>query len=380
MLDNDREQTIKPKWKNLAFLIGNVNDSSLLLHKLNSAEMQTASLFYTQVLKSWYSFFSVMPNRLEEILTEKITQNKFITIGGRPITNNFGLLRVTGITLLSELVKNAHFKSRHELETEYNCIISDLDYNSIIAAIPNTWKKAIRNLTSENKTREIQGSYDINHLKINLSKLTNKIVYESLTFKNCIPTAVNKWIEYYPFLETIDWDAIYELPSKITKDLKLQNLQYSIVHRYAVCNYNLKLWQIKDSFDCQYCLHIDTIEHAFFYCSYVKVLWNILQKLNSDVLKVKFDLTVLEVLLGIPCEKFSPTHILNLLILASKQFIFKTRIKQHRLCEYAYMRFILEQVKAEVYLLKIMNKNVNESILIYSHVIDFLEKKIKEAN
>ena len=36
---------------------------------------------------------------------------------------------------------------------------------------------------------------------MNISKLKNKNIYESLTFSHTIPTSENKWVEYYPFLE-----------------------------------------------------------------------------------------------------------------------------------------------------------------------------------
>ena len=47
-------------------------------------------------------------------------------------------------------------------------------------------------------------NFDISHLKMNISKLKNKNIYESLTSSHTIPTAENKWVEYYPFLETLD--------------------------------------------------------------------------------------------------------------------------------------------------------------------------------
>ena len=64
-------------------------------------------------------------------------------------------------------------------------------------------------------------------------KLT-KMVCENLTFNSCIATAENKGIEYCPFLAALFWPFICELPCVFTQDLKPQNLQYSIIHRYAV--------------------------------------------------------------------------------------------------------------------------------------------------
>ena len=68
-------------------------------------------------------------------------------------------------------------------------------------------------------------NFDISHLKMKISKLKNKNIYESLTYCHTIPTAENKWVEYDPFLENLDWSIVYSLPSKITKYLKLHSIQ-----------------------------------------------------------------------------------------------------------------------------------------------------------
>ena len=75
---------------------------------------------------------------------------------------------------------------------------------------------------------------------MNIEKLKNNNIYKSLAYSTAIPIAENKWVEYYPFLDKLNWSKIYTLPSKTTKDLKLHSLEYSIIHRFASCHYNLK--------------------------------------------------------------------------------------------------------------------------------------------
>ena len=69
---------------------------------------------------------------------------------------------------------------------------------------------------------------DIGHLKMNISKLKNNNIYESLTFSHTIPTAENKWVEYYPFLENFDWSIVYSLPSKKSQ-ITQSSIQYNTV-------------------------------------------------------------------------------------------------------------------------------------------------------
>ena len=43
------------------------------------------------------------------------------------------------------------------------------------------------------------------------------------------PTAVESWVNLYPFLEQFDWKEIYAIPFKKTKEPYLQSFQYKII-------------------------------------------------------------------------------------------------------------------------------------------------------
>ena len=65
---------------------------------------------------------------------------------------------------------------------------------------------------------------------------------------------------------------------------------------------------------CQSCNLTDSIEHFFFYCDCVQNLWNVDKILSKKIFNLHFDCTVLEVL-GIPCQRNSALHLLNLIML-----------------------------------------------------------------
>ena len=48
-------------------------------------------------------FFAVAPNSPEEILNEKLTYNKYITVGGKVIEPSFRVIKETGITKIGQL-------------------------------------------------------------------------------------------------------------------------------------------------------------------------------------------------------------------------------------------------------------------------------------
>ena len=66
------------------------------------------------------------------------------------------------------------------------------------------------------------------------------------------------------------------------------------------------------------------MEHFLYYCEEVQVVWSSLKEVNINILKLNCQLTVLEILLGIPST--SLLHkVLNLLILLVKQCIYVTK-------------------------------------------------------
>ena len=200
-------------------------------------------------------------------MSEKVAYNKYILIGGKVIDYNFSILVKTIITRINDLLISSRFKTKEELEAKYNCNVSILHYNSLISSIPTEWKRKLKGDKGSCLTNA-----DISHLTINIKQLTNKIVYESLTYKHSAPSAEMKWE---------NWKFIYSLPSLVTKNIKLHSLQYQIVHRYFACHYNLNIWNIGDDPTCPYCSEMDTIEHYFYYCKESALVWESLRQLSN---------------------------------------------------------------------------------------------------
>ena len=77
---------------------------------------------------------------------------------------------------------------------------------------------------------------------------------------------MEKWIESYPFLETLEWERFYILPFRLTTEPHLQSFQYKIMNRIINCRDKLFTWKISLDNKCEYCNNIDTLEHHLFYC------------------------------------------------------------------------------------------------------------------
>ena len=61
-------------------------------------------------------------------------------------------------------------------------------------------------------------------------------------------TSEKKWNEKIEFeIDEPMWNLIYTNDSYLTKDTTLTNFQFKITHRILACNYNLKIWNMKET-------------------------------------------------------------------------------------------------------------------------------------
>ena len=174
-----------------------------------------------------------------------------------------------------------------------------------------------------------------------------------------------------PLLEKTDWSTIYKIPFKTTPDIRLHSLQFSILHRYIGCNYNLSIWKIKDSPLCTSCSQVDTVEHFFYYCEEVQVIWSSLRDLNVNILKSDCQFAVLEVLFGISSTTLL-NKVLNLLILLGKQCIYLTKKCGKNITLKSFINLIKRQIQSEMYLISLSRmKNRDCLCELYTKVMNY---------
>ena len=111
---------------------------------------------------------------------------------------------------------------------------------------------------------------------------------------------------------------------KITRDNKLRQFYFKLLHRILVTNKELKCFGITDCVKCAMCGENDSIEHAFLECqSFLKLCDESLQWFNS-VHNINFSLTPLQFFLNLPTPSTSlsnkQTKDLRRLLLYAKQY------------------------------------------------------------
>jgi hypothetical protein len=160
---------------------------------------------------------------------------------------------------------------KKDLEQKYTITCKQLEYETLIDAIPKSWKNILKNNKTLNLNYHIYNEYIAYILEkiLKLDEISTRQLYWHLANQLSLrPTSEAKWNEKLDFL--IDepmWDIIYTKYQKIVKDTTLQNVQFKITHRILACNYNLEIWNIRENNRCDLCNEIDTIEHMLLLCS-----------------------------------------------------------------------------------------------------------------
>ena len=260
-----------PKIKFNEMLSSSFNSKSL------NKEMPT---FYKDILTHWFDTRR-KPIDTMDIVDEVIWYNKNIVIDNSMIFyQNFyakNILRI--IDLLDE---NGQFMNIQELRQKYNLNTNFLTLQCIISAIPGQWKQHIRH----NFTQQIFIDSNANknlYLKsinkdITITKTSSKELYWHFISKTKTnPSCIVRWRKEFIFLKDDEWSEIFKKNNKITKNIKIQMLNYKIIHKNYASKHIVAKFDRNINPMCTTCNTPQDISHTFIYCKNVDMLWNLLE-------------------------------------------------------------------------------------------------------
>jgi hypothetical protein len=291
--------------------------------------------------------------KAELVHREILWNNRFILIDKRPAYKGYERWCSKGVIHLSDIFFNGHIMTIAELENKLHLgKINFMAYNSITHAIPSRWKNAMSNMNNYAQLNIDTDDccFTINNDVVSLNRLTCNNIYWAIT-NNARepPVAIGKWIEEFPFLHDNDFCKFFALPYKIVTGTQLQTFQYKILTKTSASRSNLKKWKIVESAACTFCGELYTITHMFYRCTLCTNFWKQVQNWIRNSLQVTFNLSIIDILFGIPFANDQNLLHLNLIILHGKWFIFKQHQQelQGDLSLYNFLRHLKHNVELE---------------------------------
>ena len=291
--------------------------------------------FHKQILTAWYKATTLNPLTVNDIRDQFLLHNHHIKINNNIISESFFRSpALRNITIGDILSNDGLILPIEVLNQSINSNIHLLKYNALISAIPKKWKETTRRniINLNNIVHPVLLSENTPQIKIRgknkfISKVTSKQIYgKFIEDRTEAPTAINTWVNIYPFLETINWNHIFTLSFETTKEPYLQSFQYKILNRILNMREKLSTWNIIDTNKCYSCNKVDTLEHHLFSCPASRKFWLQLENWIYNNLETYFSFTECEIIFGIPLDKNNiEIKIINYLILLGKWYINKCR-------------------------------------------------------
>jgi hypothetical protein len=227
-----------------------------------------------------------------------------------------------GIIFVNDIIgRTGGVMSHMQLTKTYGNVCSTQNYNQIIAALPQKWKRKVE----EGKGKKLVCRPCIKEHNWLKKIVINKKVYQfHLRTKGltAVPYRLqNSWEEIFDV--PIPWHSVYELIRKTTPDSKLRIFQFKLLYKILATNRMLFIWGIQSSQLCRFCCEeTESLDHLFWYCPFVACFWTQVQEWLKDC-NIYLELTLQIVLLG--DLKSHSQSINNIIILLAKMFIFNLR-------------------------------------------------------
>lgn len=336
------------KWKSI--LKENIN-IELLFNVGGEYVLKCASIcknpFWKDVFNTWYNLWNSKTTEKvlkESFLTKCIWHNKDITIAGKPVF--YKTWYESGISIVADLVKNINdfsFYTFEELTQNYRLNSNFLQVQGLIRAVqgclPNPFPQQIYPVIRPFVPR---------NMHILLKSLSDKkLFYKIFNSVHSVPTGKLKWEQQDVMLE--DWNNIYKLPYKVTKNTKLQWLQFRILHYILTTNSNLCKFGIVNSPMCTLCnSERETIIHLMWECQEVQDLIQNFESLIS-ALYIPFAVNKYSFIFGLINNNIN-SDVDNVIILLMKQYIYRARCLSQSLSINSLVQNIKEYYNLQKYI------------------------------
>ena len=260
-----------------------------------------------------------------------------------------------GLVYLYQLIDKGTWRKTTEMYEEFG--IEWLEYRTIIEALPKEWKKIL-------KTTNDYTCPSTCYENVKSQKKVVKYVYNTLvsTCNNALDTLFIKMSQRHTFNKEQYAEAFVRI-HYVTNITKYRDFQYRLLVNDIHANDKLYHWKKVETQRCDWCEHKQTVKHLFWECKMVEKLWNKIENFINKCLYINQEVKIQsysDIFLG--TVHVQRCHIINLLVLVSKHYIYTTKCKNQKLSFYSVLRIFDELYKVEKYYSKQSDKERKHEI------------------
>lgn len=287
-----------------------------------------ASPFYVQILKTWFALHNFQPQDEDEVRGECLWNNILISSPNNILVRDqWRGWAEAGVSLVHHLCHSQENRlmGHQEIKEKFNINCNFLQALTIRQSVPNHW----RSLITAGFSRQISNKFlfDINDTHFDLLNSSPKSWYRQSVKKLATPFSRGaSWMRELNLQTQPDWEQIWILPYRTSRETKLQSFAYKVAYRLIPCNKYLNTIRISESPDCPLCGDIDSLSHFFYDCDRARTFWTQLSRWCETYIDISLShLSALQILLGVT-DKVQNAKIINWILLVTKFYLQRQRL------------------------------------------------------
>jgi hypothetical protein len=308
---------------------------------------------WDEVMKEWCFENHKNPESHQEILNQNIWRNSHIKIGNRTqmwkIWYEENIKWIADLTTIDENNKKCRFLTLQELNEATEKKLKQMDYNSLISAIPKKWKQVLKqeDIPSEEEEEE---AYLVNKL-LDSKKPMKKVYMRVKKRKTETPiNAMEKWRDKLNSNATNkEMLKAHSSNHYCTINATIRSFNCNFFNRNIPFNSRLeKMKKIQDP-RCSVCKVEETLEHLYWECPTRKKIWEKMKEVyeyyNGSPLLIDKN----KCLLGIHEDSNEDTERQRLLSLIVKHYLHINKCKDDTIPkERGIVSYIKKYLKTEL--------------------------------
>jgi hypothetical protein len=335
------------------YLLGKILGKHSFQCTVNTKSLKTwMPMFYRQLFEAWGK--TKLPPQEDpfKLRRQVLWQNDNIIIHKKKVL--YRKWYEKGIIMFHDLLDdNGNFMERENLSRKFEVEIGVMEYNSLKAAIPQSWKRSVKEMKIQERaiSSQEQPFLYCNKRLLALSITTNKDVYwEFVSRKITRPVCALMWCNRYN-INIEEWKSIYKFYAEI-KDTKMKAFQFKTLNNLIPCNLYLSRIGKSDTNKCTKCDELEDIMHYLANCPDSRIIWNLLSLWWKGVTGQDIEFTERDIMLGLGLrtEKTIMQYQLNCIITAVKWKIHASKQMNQNFCFFQAVSAIKQMLETLKYI------------------------------
>ena len=316
-----------------------------------------------KVLKAWCKVNFKPFIEDEESYSQIIWASSHIKINGTPLL--WPVAMRAGLKRIEDLhTENGLPMSYIQFQAKFGNCITWLEFYTLCFAIPENW------LISPAQDTQIATLHDQLESKNSISSF----VYKFITKDCCMQEYCNRWNKLFVEIEPERMRTTLVNIYTYTMSTKLRDFQYRLLLNAIVTSKDLYRWRIKDNNQCYFCeVQTETITHLLFNCERVRALWVMIQDWieNNVTLSDTLDVNLFNIIINEIHP--TPSHLVNMFCLITKQYIYRMPCNRGNLSTRQLIREIYAIHSYEWYFAKSkgkLKKHCHKSSVLFPELVE----------